>query len=238
MSSSALIMETVKKYPELEIIDAQKLYKDKFSKISEQAYYKTISRMSQSGEVKRLTKGLYYIPKKENLELDQENEESVLRYFLGPTHNKGVIVGSRMYHSRRLTARLPEGILLYSNNLTQEKRRIGPIVVRRALIRFDKPAVKMIELLEVLQNYRKIQDMNTREFLWFLQETAGYYNERTLERIVSKIPYKKSTLASLEQVLCYFGIHNSVGQYLNGISTYDSIRIEEWVGAAPPAEKI
>ena len=53
MRSSALIVETVKKYPELEIIDAQKLYKDKFSKVSEQAFYKTISRLSQSGEVTR-----------------------------------------------------------------------------------------------------------------------------------------------------------------------------------------
>lgn len=234
MRSSALIVETVKKYPELEIIDAQKLYKDKFSKVSEQAFYKTISRLSQSGEVRRLTKGLYYIPKKENVEIRQGNEEKVLQYFLGPTNNKGVIVGSRMYHNQRLTNQFPEDIIMYSNNLTQEKRRIGHIVVRRALIRFDKPAVKMIELLDVLQNYKNISDMNKMQFLQFLKDAAVYYDNKTLGRILSKIRYKKSTLASLEQVLSYFGIHNTVGQYLNGISNYDSIRMEEWVDPAPP----
>ena len=228
MSYAAIITEMVMKYPEMEIIDAQKLYNDKFKKISEQAFYQTFSRMAKSGEIKRISKGIYCIPKRGRFGITIANEENILRYLLGHNNTKGVIVGYRMYNKHKLTTQLSKRIEVYSNIITQDKRNVNNIVAQRANIRFDNQAVKMIELLEVLENYKKIEDLNPYFFIRFLKENAKYYDEKTLERITDKITYKKCTMASLKNVLNYFGIENSVRQYLNGTSSYDAIRMEEW----------
>jgi len=51
VSYAMMIKENIRKYPELKIIDAHKLYKEKFNNISEQAFYQTFSRMVKAGEI-------------------------------------------------------------------------------------------------------------------------------------------------------------------------------------------
>lgn len=52
MSFTSTIVDSVKKYPELKIIDARQIYKEKFSEIPEQAFYQAVSRMAKAGKLK------------------------------------------------------------------------------------------------------------------------------------------------------------------------------------------
>ena len=46
------------------------------------------------------------------------------------------------------------------------------------------------------------------------------YNEKTFENVISKIKYKKSTLAFLEQILNHFSIKNNIKKQLSTLSKY------------------
>jgi len=227
MSYAIMIKENIREYSELKIIDAHKLYKEKFNNISEQAFYQTFSRMVKAGEIKRLTKGVYCVPKKSRFGMLVSGENNILEYYLGPKNNKGVVVGYRMYNKYKLTTQVSKSVEIYSNATLQEKKKIKNVTINRANIPFDIYTIQLIELLEVLQNYRKIEDINYINLIKFIENSIQYYNKRVLDKLMRVIGYKKSTLASLKNVLDYYGRANTINEYLNETSSYKSLRMEE-----------
>ncbi len=226
MSHSNKILESINKYSELRIIDAQRLYQEKFNDMSEQAFFKTLSRLAKDGEIQRLTKGIYCKPKKGRFGTIGSNERNILEYYVGTNKNKGVVVGYQMYNKYGLTTQVSKVIEVYSNVTLQEKRKIKNVSIHKATLKFDTSTKKMIELLEVLENYQSIEDLNTKGMLKFITDAGSYYNEKTLEKLLKNIGYKKSTLASLKNLLEELKIENTVDQYLNGTSKYKALRLE------------
>jgi len=227
MSYAMMVKDNIRKYPELKIIDAHKLYKEKFNSISEQAFYQTFSRMVKSGEIKRLTKGVYCVPKKGRFGVVISSEKNILEYYLGSKNNRGAVVGYRMYNKHRLTTQVSKAVEIYSNVTLQEKKNIKNITINRVNIRFDRSTTRLIELLEVLQNHKKIEDLNYANLIKFIEDSVQYYNNRVLDKLIRVIGYKKSTLASLKNILDYYGRENTISEYLNEISNYNALKMEE-----------
>lgn len=227
MSYSSRVMEDVRQYSELKIIDTQKIHKQKFNEIPEPAFYKAVSRLAKAGEIERISKGIYCKPKKGRFGTTISNEKNILSYFLGEKKNKGVVIGYRLFNKYGLTTQISKTIELYSRVITQEKRTVRNILVHKSNLRFDTTTIKLIELLEILQEYKNIEDFNTNNFIKFIEEAVKYYDERTVERIIKSISYKKSTLASLRNVLEFFDLENTIDEYLNGTSKYNAINMEE-----------
>lgn len=222
-----MVREDVRKHPELKIIDAHKLYKEKFNSISERAFYQTFSRMVKAGEIKRLTKGVYCIPKKGRFGVVISSEKNILEYYLGSKNSKGVVVGYRMYNKYKLTTQVSKSVEIYSNATLQEKKNIKNISINKVNTRFDESTIRLIELLEVLQNYKKIEDLNQSSLIKFIENRVQYYEKRILDRLVKAVGYKKSTLASLKNTLDYYGRENTINEYLNETSNYNALRMEE-----------
>jgi hypothetical protein len=226
MSYSSLIKESIRKYPELKIIDAKKIYKEKFNHMPELAFYKTVSRMAESDEIKRITKGIYCIPKTSRFGIVLSADNDILSHYIGEKKNKGVVVGYQLFKKYRLTTQVPKRIEIYSNVIMQEKRNVGNVYIRKAGIRFDPSTIKMIEMLEILQAYSSIEELNKVNLIKFLETAVNQYNEKIVGKILINIKYKKSTLASLKNVLDYYDIDNNLEKYLNGTSRYNSIEME------------
>jgi len=228
-----MVEKRVSKYPELKIIDARQMYKDKFSEIPEQAFYQAVSRLAKTGEIERLTKGIYCRPKAGKFGKIVSSEKDILEYYLGKNGKKGIVVGYRMYNTYGLTTQISKSVQVYSNVPLQEKREIRNVSVKKVNLKFEAPTKRMVELLEVLQNYNKIEDFHIGNLRNFLRTAVEYYDEKILAKLLNEIGYKKSTLASLKNVLDYFDIGNTVGNYLNGTSKYDALDVEKIYGTAP-----
>jgi len=106
MSYTNTITKHIRKYPVLKIIDASMLYKEKFRDIFEQAYYQVLSRMTKSGELLRLSRSVYCIPKNSRFGTIPPSEENILELNLGLKMNKGVVIGYRLYNKYRLTTQI------------------------------------------------------------------------------------------------------------------------------------
>lgn len=231
MSYSSRIIESINEYPELTIIDAQKLYKEKFNDVSEQAFYKTISRMSKNEDIERISKGIYCKPRRGRFGTTISSEKNILDHYLGINKNRGVVIGYQMYNNKGITTQVSKTIELYSNATFQEKKQIRNVMIYKANIRFDISTIKMVELLEVLQNYRNIEDLNLIRLKKFIEDSIKYYDEKTIQKLIRSIGYKKHTLASLKNILDFFKLENNMDNYLNGTSRYNALRMEELYGA-------
>lgn len=227
MSYTSTIMKSVQKYPELKIIVAQKLYTEKFNDISELAFYKAISRMAKSGEIQRISKGIYCKPKKGRFGEVLSNEKNILEFFLGEKKNKGMVIGYQLYNKYGLTTQVSKVIELYSNIPIQRVRNIRNVLAHKSNLKFNTTTIMMIELLEILQGYNNIEDLNKKNFVKYLEEVSKNYDESIVEKILQKNGYKKGTIASLRNVLDYYEVTNTLEKYLRKTSTYKAIEMEE-----------
>ena len=228
MSYSTIVKEKINTYSELEIIDAQKIYTSTLKNIPEQTYYKTISRMTRNGELERLAKGIYCKPKIGRFGRMVSSEKHILEHYLGAHGRNGVIVGYRMYYKYKLTTQLSKVIEIYSNVSKQEKKKVMNVEIKKANIRFDPSSIKMVELLDFLENIHNIEELNKTNALDFIEEAIEFYSDKTLEKLLKTIGYKKSTLASLKSVLDHYKVSHSVGKYLNELSNYKAINMEDF----------
>lgn len=227
MSYSAIVKETINKFSELEIIDAQKVYTSKCTTVSEQTYYKAISRMTKNGEIERLAKGIYCKPRIGRFGRMVSSEKHILAHYLGLNNKHGVVVGYRMYNTYNLTTQISKGISVYSNVIEQEKKNVLNVEIKKANLRFDSPTIHLIELLDVLENIHNIEDLNGKNAILFIEKAVAIYNDNILEKLIRTIGYKKSTLASLKDILDYYKVSHSVGKYLSVLSNYKTIKMED-----------
>ena len=227
MLNSSNVWERIHGYPELKIINAQQLYKNEFGSFSELAFYKQLSRLEQEGQLVRLTRGMYCRPKKGRFGLVAASEKQILHHFLGTNLRSGVIVGYHMYNNYGLTTQVPKRVILYSNVVGYDKMNIQNITAMKASMTFDDATKKLIELLDVLENYLLIEDLSKKNMVTFIKNALKLFNDTKLEKVIRAIKVKKSTLASLKNTLDYFGIENNVSKYLSKTSKYKALSMED-----------
>lgn len=226
MSYSNAIMDTLKHYPALKLIDAHKLYQESFKGGSELTFYKVLSRLTKNNEIVRLSKGFYFKPKQGIFGTVHSSEKDLLEYFLGKSGHHGVVVGYRLFHKYGLTTQFSKNAELYSNVINQKEKKILNLTIKKIDLRFNPKTKMMIELLEIIENYKTIEALNKKALIKFIEDRVHYYDIKTVERVLHACTYKKRTIASLKTILDYFNIDNTLEQYLNGTSRYNEI---DWV---------
>ncbi len=226
MGYSTKIESVLKKYPELDIFDAQYLYNKKFKNISKQAFYQTLSRLTKKGMIKRITNGIYCIPKQGQFGLVVAQENNIISYYLGKDNKEGIVVGYRMYNQYKLTTQVSEKVELYSKIATTTIKNIDNVSVTKINIKLGSKTKSLIELLEVLENAKNIEELDRVNLKAFISNRVGAYDQKLMEMIMKDIGYKKSTLASLKKCLDHYKIENNLPNYLNATSKYVMIELE------------
>ena len=225
-SINSLIKKDILNYRELEIIDAQKFYEDKWKSVPETTFYKTFSRLDEIGDLKRIAKGVYCKPRKGRFGIVLPNEKNILDHYLGKERNKGVLRGYRLYNKLGLTTQISKTIGIYSTEIVNNTKSINEVKINKINITLNDQTIRLIELLEVLQNFRKIEDLNSYRFKSVMKDSIKSYTDHSLDQILQAINYKKSTIASLQVVLNHFGVANGISKHLNSTSFYKTINME------------
>lgn len=205
------------------IINAADVYRERFSHISEKTYYKVLERMTKEGMLIRLTKGLYYRPKKTRFGVVPLDQNTITDYY---TEN-GVLLGYPMYNKYGLTTQVGKNVNILSNNLTGEKKHIGAVSVEKTRIDLNEQTKAVVETLDILQNYSNIEDLNRTALSSYLTSFSKHYSDETLRYVLENRKYKKRTIAFLKAVLDYKGISNNLSKYLSTLSAYEVPRMEE-----------
>lgn len=231
MRSNLTVKNAVESYKENELILASKLYREELSdQISEAAYYKTLERMCKAGELVRIAKGIYHLPKMSKYGIVPPSEEEIISAF---TENEtGTVIGYALYNALNLTTQISKTVNVMSSALESFTKSIRNVIVHQTLLVFSEEIKKMVQGLEVLQNFSTIQDINYSAFIRFSEQLASAYNDELLSKVISAKPYKKSTIAFLQEILIYYGVQNNLSMYLSTLSEYKHPKMEELYEAA------
>ncbi len=231
MKGNPIVRNTLAEFEANELIIASKLYKEKLSgQITEAAYYKTLQRMCESGELVKIAKGTYHLPKVSKYGIVPPSEKEIVTAF---TENEtGTVIGYSLYNALNLTTQIPKTITVMSSALEGLTKLIRNVIVYQVPLEFSKEITSMIHGLEVLQNFNSIQDINYSAFLRFSEELALSYNPEIFEEIVNTKTYKKSTISFLYEILNYYNVQNNLNKYLSALSEYKHPKMEELYEAA------
>ena len=226
MKSNAIVKNALSKFKENELIIASKLYKEELSnQITEAAYYKTLQRMCEAGELVKIAKGTYHLPKVGKYGIIPPSEKEIIAAF---TENKtGSVVGYSLYNELNLTTQISKTVNVLSSSLDGFSKSIRNIVIHYAPLRFSPEIKTVIQGLEVLQNFNTIQDINCPAFLGYSKILAQTFEEKAFEEVISKINYKKSTISFLEEILNFYNVKNNLNEHLSTLSEYKHPKMEE-----------
>ena len=226
MRPNPIVREAIGRFKENELILASKLYKSELSeKISEAAYYKTLERMCKSGELVKIAKGTYHLPKASKYGIVPPSEKDIISAFT--ENGTGTVVGYSLYNSLNLTTQISKSVSVMSSTLEGLTKTIRNITVHQVSLVYSESVESMVHGLEVLQNFSSIQDINYSAFLAYTKKLAGLYNETAIKEILNQKTYKKSTIAFLQEILNYYQVENSLENYLSSLSEYKYPRMEE-----------
>ena len=216
--------------PKNTLLEARTLYQQSFGMIPEVTYYKTLERMCKKGTLVHLTKGLYYRPEISRFGLVPIGEEDIIEYYAG--NGRGNVVGYRLYNKKGLTTQIGTRVEVLSDALSGQKKTIQNIYVTNIGFSLTADAVPVIETLEILQNYKKIEDLNKTALGAYMQAYALSYSDKAAVCVLESRKYKKSTIAFLARFLEFHRVKHSLGNYLSALSVYDVPDMEEFYESA------
>lgn len=227
MKSYAKYIESViEQEPENKLMEARVLYQRSFSTVPELTYYKTLERMSKQGNLVHLTKGMYYRPKKSRFGTIPISETEIVRHYT--TGGRGIVIGYRLYNRKGLTTQISKRVEILSSAVTGQTKNINNVCVTYSDVALTPDTIPVIETLEILQNYKSIEDISKTALADYMKNFALRYSDEAAVLVLKNRKYKKSTIAFLERFLNYFGIENTLNRFLSTLSEYAIPGMEEF----------
>ena len=225
-SQARAIEEFIYIQPENRILTASKIYKQLPDSFSEQAFYQTLTRLTQMGALCRLAKGLYYRPHRSRFGVVQLGEQTIINHYT--ENGQGMVIGYRLYHGYGITTQISKNVDVLSNVLLEHKKTVKNVKISRLELDFDDSICNAIATLEILQNYYNIEDINHKQLAEYMRKFALNYSEDAIVKVIKARKYKKSTIAFLAAFLGFWNIKHTLHQYLSSLSTYDIPEMEEF----------
>ena len=206
MTGAQIITQTMEQFPENELIFASKLYADQLCKaVSEETYYQTLGRMCKTSKY-----GI--VP---------PSQKEIVAAFTEP--DKGTVVGYSLYNSLKLTTQVAKTVEVFSSEIEQRTKNISNVLLQFCNLVYTPEVKGMIHMLEVLQNFGEIQDLNYHQFITFCEKFA---------QVLQKMRYQKKTISFLRNILNHYGVENNLNKYLSALSEYKHPTMEEIYEAA------
>ena len=225
-SQAKAIEELISRQPENKILTANQVYSQLPESFSEQAFYQTLTRLTQRGELCHLTKGLYYRPRRSRFGVVPLGEQNIIDHYT--ENGQGMVIGYRLYHHHGLTTQISKNVELLSNVLQENKKTVGNAKVSKLDLYFDDTICNAIATLEILQNYRNIEDINRQQMAEYMKKFALNYSEEAILTVLRHRRYKKSTIAFLAAFLGFWNTKHTLQQYLSRLSAYAIPQMEEF----------
>lgn len=224
------IKDKLKKINVHKIINASEFYEKYAGNINEPAFYKMLERMTKSGELVRLAKGLYYKPKVTNYGVVPISDNEIINYYV--KNRNGMVIGYLLFNSKGITTQISQRVEILSNRLTENKKQVANISVIRVDLNFDESFVAMIEILEILEELKNIEDVDYGSFQKYIDKAVLQYSDTVVDKILKIRKYKKSTIYLLHTILEYYKVENHLNKYLSALSQYKVVDIRRMYESA------
>lgn len=211
------------------IFSAKEIYLNHFQKDNYAAFCKKLSRLEKSGEITRLTKGLYYKSKISSFGLGTIpiSDKDIINYFIGKNHEFGIVGGYLLYKKYDLTNQIPKKYVIYTTNTDTTVKNINNIIIKKLPINLSIEEKYAFEFLLIVDQFQQIECLDYSSLLKYFEFILKHIIDENIVRVISSISFKKKTIAQAKAILDYFTQKNSLKNYLSPVSSYNIIKMEE-----------
>jgi len=220
MTYSKVIESKIMNLPVNEIFFASEKYEIFVEGVTELNYYKVLERMYKKNKIAKVSKGIYYIPKKSKFGNIPISESEIINSIIKEKY-EGIEIGYGLYNSLGLTTQITKHRNFYCNSIYNTNKKIKSNFFEYLNMEFNENNICTIQTLEILQNYSKIENLNNAAFIKHINILKTCYNDSETNKVLKQIKYKKSTIAFLQELLEYLNIQNTLEKYLSKLSKYN-----------------
>jgi predicted transcriptional regulator of viral defense system len=181
MTVSAAVAKSIKQYPPGEVFGYRDLplYKDKPSNVVQ-----IVNRLVKKDELKRLSKGKFYIPKQSVIGDLRPSDNELLKTVLFKNGTvRGYITGAALFNQLGLTTQVPRTISVATKGGRQKKDfgtiRINLVSARAPFRRTDIP---LLQYLDVLWDIKKIPDAEVNKSLKLMEKKFSELDDKQIKR--------------------------------------------------------
>lgn len=216
------LIEYFSNIDENSVVSANRLYEEHFARMTECSFFKAVERLAKDGIIVRVGKGMYSPAGKRDEDNEEgiSSEEAILNYYFGENNDNGMYIGYRLYNKYGITHVRKDSIELFSNVIEKGTSNNGNVHVKKIAIKLDFENTKVLEALEILQNYYNIEELSKPKFARYARQFARGYHDEAAVYVIENIKYKKSTIAFMKKILDMYKVENSLGQFLSYASKY------------------
>lgn len=188
---------------------------------------KALSRFVNEGMIRRYKNGIYYKPKETIFGEIKPREEVLLKKYLFE-NNKQVayVTGTRLYNQLGLTTQVPNVIRVASIE-KQIKTKIGNISIKpaKSYVQVSKTNVPLLQLLDVIKDFKNIPDFDKEQGIDFLKEKITLLSDSEKNKLImfaKKYPPKVSALlGAILEMLSLTRLSDSLKGAINFLSLYE-----------------
>lgn len=226
MTASQRIFDALAKVPENELIFASRFYKSELESVTTEAtFYQTLGRLCKAGKLCRLSKGTYYRPKVGKYGVVLPSQREIVAAFT--SEENGTTIGYSLFNRLKLTTQISKTVEVLSSQIDQKTKNISNVLLQFCDLIYTPEISGMVHMLEVLQNFNSIQELNYANFLQYTETFAKTYSDETFAAVIRQKHYQKKTIAFLKEVLSYYGVNNNLSKYLSCLSDYKHPSMED-----------
>lgn len=188
---------------------------------------KALSRLVANGEIKRYKNGMYYKPKQTPFgELKPREGELLKSYLFENNRQIAYITGVRLYNQFGLTTQVPNVVRLASMDKVI-KAKIGNLTIKpaKSYVPVTKKNVPLLQLLDVMKDFKNIPDMDKKRGIAFLKEKIeklSYEDKDKLTNFGKAYPPKvRALLGAILEILSLDELSKSLKETINYLSSYE-----------------
>lgn len=191
----------------------------------------TLGRLSKSGKIARLSKGVYYKPTITKYGNLKPNEDEILKKLL-LKKNKGYISGAVAFNKLGLTTQVPNTIEIRGNS-SSRLAKIGKLRIKYKKFNeeFKTADIEVLQLLDSLQEIRKIPDTTIKEIYTEVSSKILRLTEEKVKRLVLFAKNRKPQVRALVGAILdkrFPNLADSLLKTLNPLTTY-KLGIDEYI---------
>lgn len=231
MTNVQVINQVIAQIPENELIFASQLYVQKlYGAVTESSYYKTLERLCKAGTLCKIAKGTYYRPKASRYGIVPPSQCEIIAAFTND--KKGTVVGYSLYNHLKLTTQVSKKVEVFSSALEQQTKNIRNVSLQFYPLVYTPEVNNTIHMMEVLQDFEEIQDLNYSRFIEFCEQFSKAYSDEVFSQVYQQLRYPKKTVAFLRSILAHYQVPNQLSRHLSSLSEYKHPTMEEIYEAA------
>ncbi|PKQ45262.1 DUF6088 family protein [Confluentibacter flavum] len=188
---------------------------------------KALSRLVANGVIKRYKNGMYYKPKQTVFGELKPREDVLLKNYLFENDKQiAYVTGVRLYNQLGLTTQVPNVVRLASKD-KEIKTKIGSLVIKpaKSYVSVTKKNVPLLQLLDVIKDFKNIPDMDKMIGVAFLKEKIENLSDGDKDKLTSFAksypPKVRALLGAILEALSLEDLSESLKETINYLSSYE-----------------